>query len=35
MLAHTLARAAISWSSHHVIEIVPPFIEFHLINDKS
>jgi hypothetical protein len=35
MAAHSIARAACSWPSHHVFEICPPCIESFLINDIS
>lgn len=35
MVAHTLARAAYSWSSHHVFEICPPCTKPLLTNDIS
>ncbi|XP_045802481.1 uncharacterized protein LOC123896083 [Trifolium pratense] len=35
MVAHSLARAAISWASHHVLDMSPPCIDSMLINEKS
>jgi hypothetical protein len=35
MVAHSLARAAVSWASHHVLDMIPPCIDSLLINEKS
>lgn len=34
MVAHIIARAAISWTSHYIFDFLPPCIDQYLTNDK-